>query len=196
MRTNPRKLVLASGSAYRQTLLARIFADFESKSPEIAESSRPGEQPDELSRRLATEKAHVIAEGCRQAIVIGSDQVAALNGQQLGKPGNHAAAAGQLAACSGQQVIFYTGVYVCCLESGFQELYLDKTSVNFRQLSGEEIDAYLQREKPWDCAGSFRSEGLGPVLFQSVSTDDPTALIGLPLIWLAGSLRRAGLSLL
>jgi septum formation protein len=196
MPANPRKLTLASSSEYRRGLLKRIYSDFEVVSPEINEAALAGELPAALAGRLAIEKAQAVAAASPQAIVIGSDQVADLKGQPLGKPGDHATAAKQLAACSGQSVIFHTGVCVTCQDTGFQEVHTDTTTVNFRELSDAGINAYLQREQPWGCAGSFRAEGLGPVLFHSISSSDPTGLIGLPLIWLAGSLQRAGLTLL
>jgi septum formation protein len=196
MPDTPRKLILASSSRYRHELLKRLCADFGVVSPAIDESVLEGELPQQTAGRLAIAKAQAVAAANPAAIIIASDQVADLNGQALGKPGGHAAAASQLAACSGQIVVFHTSVSVSCLESGFHEAHVDTTTVNFRELDSKQIDAYLQREQPWDCAGSFKVEGLGPVLFNSVASSDPTGLIGLPLIWLAGSLQRAGFRLL
>ena len=194
MPDSPRHLILASASPYRRELLKRIVPEFEVCAAAIDESRHADETPAELARRLAHAKAATVSGSHPGALVIGSDQVAALGDQALGKPGNAANAARQLAACSGQQVIFYTAVTVGGPD--FAEQHLDITTVTFRSLNATEIEHYLERDKPWDCAGSFRSEGLGAVLFESVSTQDPSAIVGLPLIWVAGSLRRAGWELL
>jgi septum formation protein len=196
MQFDPPKLLLASGSKYRRELLSRIYGDFECILPQVDEKPRAGESPAALANRLAIAKAKSVAGTRPAALVIGSDQVADLAGTPLGKPGDHATAAEQLAACSGQEVVFHTAVCICSVESGFEESCVDRTIVEFRDISGEEINSYLEKDKPWDCAGSFRSEGLGSVLFRSVSSSDPTALIGLPLIWVAATLRRAKLPLL
>lgn len=196
MQSELQKLVLASSSAYRRELLARICEDFECVSPDVDESCREGENPAGLANRLAIAKARAVAEARPADLVIGSDQVADLHGTPLGKPGDHATAAKQLAACSGQEVIFHTAVCMCSLDSGFEETCVDRTIVEFRDITDAEIDSYLEKDQPWDCAGGFRSEGLGSVLFRSVSSSDPTALIGLPLIWVAGALRRANFPLL
>jgi septum formation protein len=163
---------------------------------DIDEQRRDGEPPARLAARLAVEKAAKLAARHPAAVVIGSDQVAAVDDEVLGKPGTPERAARQLAACAGREVVFYTGVTVICAAAGFSEEHTDTTRVQFRDLSSAEIAAYLAADQPWDCAGSFRAEGLGAVLFEHIDNRDPTAIIGLPLIWLAGSLRRAGIKLL
>ncbi|MGI9291438.1 MAG: Maf family protein [Gammaproteobacteria bacterium] len=187
-------LILASSSAYRRELLSRLGVEFSAISPDVDETPRPNETPAELAARLAGSKAetiHIDNPGC---VVIGSDQVASLQGLPLGKPGDHATAVSQLSACSGKQVQFHTAVSVLG-DNGFRATYTDLTTVQFRALETSEIEAYLLTDKPYDCAGSFRSEGLGITLFEAIENRDPTALIGLPLIWLAGALRDAGISL-
>lgn len=154
-----------------------------------------GESPAGLVARLATQKAGSVADKFPAAVVIGSDQIAVLNGEILGKPGNHQAAVSQLRACSGQTVKFLTSVSVQLQANQFSELHTDITRVSFRNLSDDEIESYLQREKPYDCAGSFKSESLGVTLFEQIVSEDPTALIGLPLIRTAAMLRRAGFQL-
>jgi len=154
-----------------------------------------GESPADLVARLAMQKARSVADKFPAAVVIGSDQIAVLNGEILGKPGNHQVAVGQLRACSGQTVKFLTAVSVQLQASQFSELQTDITRVSFRNLTDDEIESYLQREKPYDCAGSFRSESLGVTLFEQIVSEDPTALIGLPLIHTAAMLRRAGFQL-
>ena len=189
-------LILASSSPYRRTLLERLTHDFTTAVPDIDEAGLPQEPPDALALRLACEKAAVISILNPAAVVIGSDQVAALGTRALGKPGNHAIAASQLEQCSGKSVIFSTAVCIRSEAAGFEETHVDQTTVHFRKLSSATIDTYLNKDQPWDCAGSFRSEGLGAVLFESVENQDPTALIGLPLIWVAAALQRAGINLL
>jgi septum formation protein len=189
------RLILASSSKYRKMLLRRFNIPFECLSPDIDESMRVSESPIELARRLATEKAEAISSKMPQAIVIGSDQLAVFNGQIIGKPGNHQLALAQLLSFSGQVVEFLTAVSVQCLESGFRELHVDSTRVNFRHLHSDEIERYLLAESPFDCAGAFKAEALGITLFDSIVSEDPTALIGLPLIRTAAMLRRAGLAL-
>jgi septum formation protein len=188
-------LILASASPYRRELLERIVATFDVAPSSVDESPAQDEQPDGLAQRLASAKAASIASANPDAVVIGSDQVASYAGNILGKPGNHANAAKQLLACSGRPVIFYTAVSVVCESHGFVEHHTDITTVNFRTLTATEIDRYLKHDQPWDCAGSFRAESLGVTLFESIDNKDPSAIIGLPLIWLAGSLRRAGVQL-
>ena len=190
------QLILASSSPYRRTLLERLTSDFTTAVPDIDEQPHPQEHPDALALRLACDKAARISAEHPDAVVIGSDQVAAIDTRILGKPGNHTVAASQLGLCSGRAVIFHTAICVRRMTDGFEETHLDRTIVNFRTLSAATIDAYLSKDQPWDCAGSFRSEGLGAILFKSVETQDPVALIGLPLIWLADSLQRAGINLL
>lgn len=189
-------LVLASGSPYRRDLLGRLTHNFEVLAPAVDESAAADESPAELALRLARLKASVIAGARTQSTVIGSDQVAALGSRVLRKPGSEATAIRQLLDCSGQQVHFYTAVCVLNLQKQFDESYTDITTVSFRQLTANEIKAYVQTDKPLDCAGSFRAEGLGVALFDEIENRDPTAIIGLPLIWLAGCLRRAGIPIL
>jgi septum formation protein len=185
-------VVLASTSPYRRALLARILPDFATVAPAVDESPRPGERPDELALRLAIAKARAVSALHPGQVVIGSDQVAELDGHALGKPGTHARAQHQLAACSGRSVRFVTAV--CVIDShGHEYTALDETAVCFRTLDAGEIDRYLRREQPYDCAGSFKCEGLGIVLFERIDSRDPTALVGLPLIALAALLRRAGI---
>lgn len=189
------KLILASSSKYRKILLHRLGVLFDCHSPSIDESARNNEQPLDLVKRLAAQKAEVITRDWPQAVVIGSDQTAVFDGRIIGKPGTHKAALEQLTAFSGQVVEFLTAVSVQCRDSGFEEHYIDLTKVCFRTLQQEEIERYLEREKPFDCTGAFKAESLGIVLFEQIKTEDPTALIGLPLIHTAGMLRRAGLQL-
>jgi septum formation protein len=176
-------------------LLRRFNIPFECLSPDVDETMRVSETPIELVRRLATEKAAAISSKMPQAIVIGSDQLAVFKGQIIGKPGNRQAASTQLLSFSGQVVEFLTAVSVQCLASGFSELHIDSTQVNFRPLQADEIERYLVAESPFDCAGAFKAEALGITLFESIVSEDPTALIGLPLIRTAAMLRRAGLAL-
>ncbi len=187
-----RRLVLGSTSRYRAELLARLGRPFDAVSPDVDETPRADEAPAALAVRLAAAKALEVASRFPQAIVIGSDQVADLDGAPIGKPGDHARAVAQLIAASGRRLVFHTAVHVVCLDSGFSAAVLVPTTVRFRSLSASEIETYLQREKPYDCAGSAKSEGLGIALLESIEGDDPTALIGLPLIRTCGLLRQAG----
>lgn len=191
-----RPLILASSSRYRHELLTRLRLPFETASPEVDETPLAGENPSSLAQRLALAKALAIARLHPSAIVIGSDQVADLDGQALGKPGNHERATQQLRSMRGQKVLFHTAVAVACLESHFQQLELSTVHVRFRELDDSEIEAYLRAETPYDCAGSAKSEGLGISLLESIDSDDPTSLIGLPLILTSRMLRSAGLDLL
>ncbi len=161
----------------------------------VDETCGADEKPLDLVVRLAFEKARAGSNQNPRAIVIGSDQVAVFEGRIIGKPGNHHKATEQLTSFSGQAVEFLTAVSVQCLANGFNEQYVDTTRVTFRQLHGDEIKRYLDAEKPYDCAGAFKAEALGIVLFESISSEDPTALIGLPLIHTAAMLRNAGLRL-
>lgn len=188
-------LVLASTSRYRRELLARLALPFETAAPDVDETPRAGEAPRELALRLALEKAQAVAARKPQAIVIGSDQVADLHGQPLGKPGTHERAAAQLARMSGQTVLFHTAVAVMQASRGFAQSSLATVTVRFRTLDAATIERYLLAEQPYDCAGSAKSEGLGIALLQAIESDDPTALIGLPLIRTAQLLRAAGLTL-
>ncbi|MBT8130647.1 MAG: septum formation protein Maf, partial [Gammaproteobacteria bacterium] len=185
-------LVLASSSQYRRQLLMRLVSDFSCHAPEIDETRHPGETPDHLAMRLAREKAQTVAIRHRDAVIIGSDQVAARGDTLLGKPGNFAAAHQQLLESSDQGLSFYTAVYLIDPNRETSETHLDHTRVHFRSLHDDEINRYLEIEKPFDCAGAFKAEGLGISLFWRINSDDPTALQGLPLIWLASALRRAG----
>ena len=195
MHTN-RNLILGSTSVYRRELLERLRVPFSVESPRVDETTLPGEAPAALAQRLALAKAQAVAERFPQAVVIGSDQVADLDGVALGKPGEHARAVLQLRQMSGKLVIFQTAIAVVCLASGFCQQALAPVQVKFRELSDSEIENYLQAEKPYDCAGSAKSEGLGIALLERIDNDDPTALVGLPLIRTAALLRAAGLDLL
>ena len=191
-----RALILGSTSTYRKELLSRLRLPFEVSSPEVDETPRPDERPAELAQRLALAKAQAVALRYPSAVVIGSDQVADLHGESLGKPGTHERAVAQLQRMGGQTVVFQTAVAVVCLETGFSQAALAPVSVVFRDLSDAEIENYLQAEQPYDCAGSAKSEGLGIALLDSIDSDDPTALVGLPLIRTARMLRAAGIDLL
>jgi septum formation protein len=188
-------LILASSSKYRKLLLQRFGLPFDCYSPEIDETAQVDESPTDLVSRLALQKARAISESYPQSVVIGSDQLAVFKHKIIGKPGNHQTASKQLASFSGEVVEFLTAVSVVHDESGFTEQYTDRTQVCFRDLQNEEIERYLLKEKPFDCAGAFKAESLGIVLFERITSEDPTALIGLPLIRTAAMLRRAGLKL-
>jgi septum formation protein len=188
-----RLLVLGSTSVYRRELLSRLRLPFTVQAPQVDETPQPGEAPAALARRLSAAKSLAVAQRHPGAVVIGSDQVADLDGEALGKPGNHANALAQLTRMSGRVVVFHTALTVTCLESGFSEHDLAPVRVRFRELSRNEIEAYLQAEQPYDCAGSAKSEGLGIALLDAIDSDDPTALIGLPLIRTCRMLRAAGL---
>jgi septum formation protein len=191
-----RTLVLGSTSRYRSELLQRLRLPFEISAPDVDETPRPGEAPAAMAVRLALEKARAVARKWPAAVVIGSDQVADLNGVPLGKPGDHARATAQLRQMRGQTVIFQTAVAVVCAETGFEQASVAAVRVQFRDLADDEIDNYLLAEQPYDCAGSAKSEGLGIALLESIDSDDPTALVGLPLIRTCTLLRAAGISLL
>lgn len=186
-------LLLASSSPYRCALLDRLCVRYRALSPEIDETPRELESGPQLAARLGREKAGKIAAQFPEAAVIGSDQVALLDQRILSKPGCRERAREQLGAASGRTVVFYTSV---CLHFGGQSnCHVDETRVQFRLLSATEIDRYLDQEQPFDCAGSFKAEGLGIALFEHIESSDPTALQGLPLIWLAGALRQLGMRL-
>ena len=193
--TLQRPLVLGSTSPYRRELLQRLRLPFSVSSPAVDETPRPGESPRDLALRLALAKAHAVAAQHPGAVVIGSDQVADLDGQPLGKPGTHERATAQLRQMSGHSVVFQTAVAVVCPETGFEQVDLAAVSVRFRALTDAEIERYLRAEQPYDCAGSAKSEGLGISLLDAIDSDDPTALIGLPLIRTCRMLRAAGLVL-
>ncbi len=191
-----RALVLGSTSRYRRELLQRLQIPFEVAAPQVDETPRPGEAPADLARRLALAKAQAVARQFPRAVVIGSDQVADLDGEPLGKPGTHARATLQLRQMRARTVIFQTAVAVVCLDSGFSQLELAPVKVKFRDLSDREIEIYLQAEQPFDCAGSAKSEGLGIALLDAIESDDPTALVGLPLIRTCRMIRAAGVKVL
>jgi 7-methyl-GTP pyrophosphatase len=188
------RLVLGSTSRYRAELLRRLLPHFEQRAPGTDETLRPGEAPRDGALRLAIAKAAGASEGLTDALVIGSDQIAELDGRALGKPGSADAACAQLAACAGRQVQFHTALCLLDTRDGRQRTHLDTTRVRFRALTAAEIARYVEREQPLDCAGSFKCEGLGIALFDAIESTDPSALIGLPLIALARLLREAGLT--
>lgn len=191
-----RKLILGSTSPYRRELLARLRIPFDVAAPDVDESAQSCEAPQQLACRLAMAKARAVAARFPACVVIGSDQVAELDGQALGKPGNHARAVAQLQQMRGKSVIFQTAVAVVCIETGFAQMDLAQVKVNFRQISDAEIEAYLLAETPYDCAGSAKSEGLGIALLDSIDNDDPTALVGLPLIRTCRMIQAAGIKVL
>jgi septum formation protein len=194
--TLPRPLILGSTSRYRRELLSRLHLPFEVVAPEVDETPQAGEAPAALAQRLALAKAQAVARQHPEAVVIGSDQVADLAGEPLGKPGPHARAVEQLQRMRGQTVVFQTAVAVVCQATGYEALELAPVRVRFRALSDAEIETYLRLEMPYDCAGSAKSEGLGIALLEAIDNDDPTALVGLPLIRTCRMLRAAGLPLL
>ncbi|AMN47275.1 septum formation inhibitor Maf [Steroidobacter denitrificans] len=197
-------MILASTSPYRRQLLERLGLPFATRRPDVDESARPGEDAATLTGRLAQAKAEAVAQRQPDSIVVGSDQLATCAGRILGKPGSEGRAIEQLRSLSGTRVIFHTAVHVMHSGSpreqpaqgqwraGPAETHMDTTIVHFRSLSDEEIRRYVAREHPLDCAGGFKAEGLGISLFERIESQDPTGLIGLPLIWLAGALRRQG----
>lgn len=193
--TGQRALVLGSTSRYRRELLQRFGLPFDVVGPHVDETPQPNEAPAALAQRLALAKAQAVAAQRPEAIVIGSDQVADLHGQPLGKPGTHERAVAQLRQMSGQTVLFQTAVAVMCAATGLAACELAVVRVVFRDLTDTEIERYLRAEQPYDCAGSAKSEGLGITLLDHIDNDDPTALIGLPLIRTARLLRLAGLQL-
>ena len=221
MKNHPPRIILASGSAYRRELLSRLVKFFDSSSPDIDESRTKNETADNYVKRLAREKAEAVASAItgRQtaarglersastnyenqgdklasegvhSLIIGSDQTAVIGDQLLGKPGNFERAFQQLRVCSGQRVRFVTGLALLAAETGRLEVEIDEVSVQFRHLSDQEIEAYLKEEEPYDCAGSFKCEGLGIALFDSIESNDPNSLVGLPLIRLNKMLLRFG----
>lgn len=196
MTTQIRPLVLGSTSPYRHALLSRLGLPFSTVSPQVDETPLTGERPAELAARLALAKAKEVAAQYPNAVVIGSDQVADLHGTPLGKPGNHDRATQQLRRMRGQTVLFHTAVAVVCFNTAFAQQAMAEVKVRFRQLDDTEIEAYLRAETPYDCAGSAKSEGLGIALLDAIDSDDPTALIGLPLIRTCQLLRAAGLRLI
>jgi septum formation protein len=185
-------LILASTSPYRRELLARLRLAFEAMPPGVAEEGVDGESPADRALRLALAKAQAIAAAHPGALVIGADQVAAAGERVLGKPGDAVRCRAQLASLSGKTARFYTACAVLGVGAGVRLAHVDTTTVVFRSLTGDEIDRYVASEQPYDCAGGFKAEALGIALFECIESQDPTALIGLPLIWLAAALRGAG----
>ena len=190
------KLILGSSSPFRRELLDRLGLDYECDSPEIDESRLEGESAEALVVRLAEAKARAVAERHSDALIIGSDQVAVLGEQILGKPGSHDKAVEQLTQASGQFVTFHTGLCLYDSRHDTSQIVHEPFAVQFRKLTDSQIENYLQREQPYNCAGSFKSEGLGIALFERMEGEDPNALIGLPLIRLVSMLETAGLQVL
>ena len=190
-----RPLILGSTSRYRKELLTRLRIPFETAAPDVDETPHSNESPKDLALRLALAKARAVALKHPDAVVIGSDQVADLDGIPLGKPGNHTNALLQLQRMRGKTVIFQTALSVVCIATGYERTDLAEVKVKFRDLSDAEIETYLRAEEPYDCAGSAKSEGLGISLLDAIDNDDPTALIGLPLIRTCQLLREAGVKL-
>ena len=188
-----RRLILASTSPYRRELLQRLRLPFDVLAPDVDEAPLANEKPRELALRLALAKAEAVAALDEEAIVIGSDQVADLDGVAIGKPGDHARATAQLRSMRGRSAVFHTAVAVVCAASGFRDAEVASVTVRFRDLGDAEIEHYLRTEQPYDCAGSAKAETLGIALLDAIESDDPTALIGLPLIRTCNLLRRAGL---
>lgn len=189
------RIVLASSSPYRRDLLARLRLPFEVKSPAVDESALPGETARDSALRLAQAKARAVAPTCPSSLIIGADQVAALDGVHLGKPGSHENAIAQLKAMRGRNVLFHTALALLDTTSGALQTAEEPTTVRFRDYHDREIERYLELERPYDCAGSAKIEGLGIVLVEQVISADPSALIGLPLVRLAAMLRKAGVAL-
>ncbi len=185
-------IFLASSSQYRRGLLDRFLDNYEAVSPNVDETNHDGLEPEALASSLARKKAEAVSANAREALIIGADQLAVLEDQVLGKPGDHARAVEQLLAASGKSVTFMTAV--CILDPVGRTRYehVDHTTVRFRDFDRRLAEVYLRHDEPYDCAGSFKLEGSGFVLFESVQTDDPTALIGLPMIWVAARLRELG----
>ena len=185
-------LILASASPYRRELLTRLGLPFEVVTPGVSEAHSAGESPADRALRLALAKAAAVAQRRPEAVVIGSDQVAAAGDEVLDKPGDAARCRAQLTSLSGKTARFYTACAVLGRGGSVHQAHVDTTSVVFRALSAHEIERYVARERPFDCAGSFKAEALGISLLECIESQDPTALIGLPLIWLAAALRAAG----
>lgn len=192
---NSQQLVLGSTSIYRRALLERLQIPFLTAAPDVDETPLPGESAEQTSCRLAQDKAWAVAAAHPDALIIGSDQVALLDGEQIGKPLTHDNAVRQLRTMSGKAVVFYTALALLNARSGEMQTEVAKTRVTFRQLGAEEIEAYLRKEQPYHCAGSAKSEGLGIALISKLEGDDPNALIGLPLILLVDMLRKQGVRL-
>ena len=193
---NSQPLILASTSKYRSQLLSTLQIPFLSAAPDVDETPLPGESAEQTSWRLAQVKAEVVAQRFPDALIIGSDQVALLEGQQLGKPMNHDNAVKQLRAMRGKTVTFYTALSLLNAANGEMQTDVAVTKVSFRDLSDDEIERYLLKEQPYHCAGSAKSEGLGIALISRIEGEDPNALIGLPLIKLVGMLEKQGVRIL
>ncbi len=191
-----RTLVLASTSPYRRELLARLRIPFDVRAPNVDETVLAGEAPRDTARRLAQSKARAVAPACPGALVIGSDQVAALDGACLGKPGTHEKAVSQLEAMSGKCVTFHTALALLNTVSGVLQLADVPTAVYFRNCGRDEIERYLAAERPYDCTGSAKIEGLGIALVKRIVSEDPSALMGLPLMALTTMLRNEGIAVL
>ena len=191
--TPRRPLILGSTSRYRRELLERLRLPFDVIAPQVDEAPQPGEAPAALAVRLAMAKARTVSAAHPNAVVIGSDQVAELDGEAIGKPGTHERAVAQLRRMRGRSVVFHTAVAVVCEASGFAGSALVPVTVRFRDLSDAEIERYLRTEQPYDCAGSAKCETLGIALLAAIDSDDPTALVGLPLIQTCALLRQAGI---
>jgi septum formation protein len=189
-------LILASGSKYRLKLLKQIGLQPATASPDIDETAAPNEHADTLATRLSTEKAYSVAKNHSNALIIAGDQTCEVNGKILGKPGNAEAARDQLSLCSGKEAIFHTGLCLLNTASNRCQVYTERVLVDFRTLSPQEIDRYIEKEPAFDCAGSFKMEGLGIGLFKRIRSDDPNTLIGLPLIKLCEFLRNEGVSVI
>lgn len=187
------RLVLASTSPYRKALLERFRIPFECTPPRVEETALPGEEAEALARRLARLKAEDVAAARQGDVVIGSDQVAVRGTVILGKPGTAGRCVEQLRASSGREVTFLTAAHLIDTRNGSAESHLDRTVVRFRELSADEVARYVAADRPFDCAGGFKAESLGIALFDGIESTDPTALTGLPLVWLSGALRRAGI---
>jgi septum formation protein len=190
-----RPLILASTSRYRAALLGRFGLAFNTASPAVDEAEQAGESPGERAFRLSEAKAEAVAVQYPDAVIIGGDQVAALGTRVLRKPGNANTCREQLRLLSGSSAEFHTACTVRCVSAALKLTHLDTTTVALRTLADVEIDRYIEREQPFDCAGGFKAEALGITLFDRMDSQDPTAIVGLPLIWLAGALRTAGYSL-
>jgi septum formation protein len=188
-------IVLASSSPYRRELLEKLGLHFEAHTPNVNETPSPGETPEQLAKRLATDKAYAIAQHYPNHLIIGCDQVAALNQRILNKPGNHQTATEQLTLCSGKSVCFYTGLSLLNTQSHELLNIVEPYTVHFRELTPQQINYYLLMDKPYDCAGSFKAEGLGISLFRKLEGDDPNTLIGLQLIQLVTMLKTQGVHL-
>ena len=186
------QIILASSSAYRRGLLDRFLDEYQTVSPDVDETNEHELNPAELASELARNKAETVSANARRALIIGADQLAVLDDQVLGKPGNHQRAVEQLMAASGKAVRFLTAVCILDPVSRTRHEHTDITTVRFREYDRRLAETYLRHDEPYDCAGSFKLEGAGFVLFESVDTDDPTALIGLPMIWVADRLLQLG----